>query len=588
MVIFMRNIFLCALLAMMLTACGPGGNQNVRPDQNRSKAQGLSLYQQQDYFLAAESLTQALNDLPKDQEVYVALLDSWLQLGEFVRVWQLLNQHDINTPEVKVIEASLQQQQGSCEWVVEHLHQTDYEMIDPAWRKRYLQLVAECQQTLGNHLSAAVNFIQLSDLQDDEIDFKNNNDAIVRNLISVDEETLILNIGLDTDPLTQGWLEAAYVKFGADGISGERWLTQWTDHPAASYFLDMNQDSNNQKVAVMLPFSGRFSQVGKAVQKGFLAAALADHKGFNELVFFDTGSAGENLATAFYSAQEYQSDLIIGPLDKASIDLLEQMPEATIPVILLNQSEANYHQFTLSPEGEAETVAERMVSDGVKNVLIMAPNDEWGERMTKAFAQRFVDLGGSIINNTYFHAEQNDYSAQLRQVLGLVESQLRARNLQQFLKLPVNSEEVVRADIDAIFLAAKPSFARLMIPQLKFHRAAEIPVYSSSHVFAGLNNEQHNKDLEGVMFTVSPVELETTTLIEQLPFELRNIKSDKRLFAFGYDAYQLISRLSWMSRVHTGMVDGLTGNIRIGFDGKFSRELLWAQYRNGSIIPLNH
>ncbi|MCB1583876.1 MAG: penicillin-binding protein activator [Xanthomonadales bacterium] len=584
--IVLRNIFLPGMLALLLVACGPGGNNNVRPDQNRFKNQGLSLYQQQDYFLAAESLSKAFEALPRDREVYIALLDSWLQLGEYARVWQLINQNDLAAPEVQIIEANLQQQQSGCDSVINLLSQFDTEVLSIDWQKRYWQILASCQQNLGEHLSAALSYISLSELVEDVITRQKINDTIVQNLIAVEEEALILIIGNETDALTQGWLEAAYIKFGADGISGEGWLSNWSDHPAANYFLDMNQVSSHQKVAVMLPFSGKFAEVAKAVQKGFLAAALADTKGLNELIFFDTGSAGENLSTVFYSAQEYQSDMIIGPLDKASIEVLEQMPEATVPIILLNQSESNYYQFTLSPEGEAEIVAERMVADGMKNVLIMAPNDEWGERMTKAFAQRFVDLGGQIKNNTYFQPEQNDYSAQLRQLLGLVESQLRAKNLQQFLKLPVNSEEVVRSDVDAVFLAAKPSFARLMIPQLKFHRAAELPVYSTSHVFAGLHNEQHNKDLEGVKFAVSPIELEPTALLEQLPFELKLVKSDKRLFAFGYDAYQLISRLGWMSRVHTGMVEGLTGNIRIGFDGKFSRELLWAQYRNGSIVPL--
>lgn len=587
MVILMRNILVCALLALTLTACGPGGNQNVRQDQNRLKTKGLALYQQQDYFLAVESLTEAFEQLPADQEIYVALLDSWLLLGEYVRVWQLLNSHQLDAPEARIIEASLQQQQGDCEAAVLLLDQVESNILDSAWQTRYHLLSANCQQALTNYLSAALSFIKLSELTEDVIESKSINDSIVQNLIRVNDEALILSIGTDLDLLTQGWLEAAYIKFGADGISGMGWLSNWPDHPAGNYFLDMNQVNSHQKVAIMLPFSGRFAQVARAVQKGLLAAALADGKGLNELMFFDTGSAGENLATAFYSAQEYQSDMIIGPLDKDSIENLEQMPEATIPVILLNQSESNYHEFTLSPEGEAETVAERMFADGMKNVVILAPNDEWGERMTKAFAQRFFELGGQIKNNSYFQPEQNDYSAQLRQILGLVESQLRARNLQQFLKLEINSEEVVRSDFDGIFLAAKPSFARLMIPQLKFHRAANIPVYSTSHLFAGLNNEQHNKDLEGVTFAISPIELEPATLLEQLPFELRAVKSDKRLFAFGFDAYQLISRLGWMSRVHTGMVEGLTGNIRIGLNGNFSRELLWAKYQNGSIVPLN-
>ena len=582
-----RNKLLGILCVLFLTACGTGSGPNLKSFNNRAKDSGLALYQQQDYFLAIDYLTQAYEQSPNDSEVYVALLDSWLQLGETVRVWQYLNQSAISTAETMVIEAELQQQQNTCVDAIVKSSEVNKVLLNDDWLKRFWLVTSHCHSQNKEYLSAAKALIQLNQWIDDPVEKQRIHDLIVQNLIAVNEIELILAIGDTGDELTQGWIEAAYVKFGADGLSGAGWLRQWPNHPASFYFLDLNQTNIKQKVAILLPFSGRFDQVAKAVQKGLLTAALSDQNSNNELIFFDTGSSGENMSTAFYSAQEYPVDMMIGPLDRDSIEALELMPEPTIPVVLLNQSESNYLQFTLSPEGEAETVAEKMIADGVARVLIMAPNDSWGERMTNAFAQKFVDLGGQIQNNSYFQPEQNDYSAQLRQTLGLVESQLRAKNLQQFLKLNLNSEEVVRSDVDAIFLAAKPSFARLMIPQLKFHRAADIPVYSSSHVFDGLNNEQHNKDLEGVKFAISPLEFQSSELFESLPFDLRKIKQDRKLFAFGFDAYQLISRLAWMSRVNTGMVDGLTGKVSLDSNGHFRRELLWAQYRNGSIRSLN-
>ncbi len=582
-----RNKILGLLLVLFLSACGTGGGPNLKPANNKAKNNGLALYQQLEYFLAVDYLNDAYQVLPNDEDVYVALLDSWLQLGEPLRVWQLLNESLISTAESQLISAELQQLQGACDLALDQLTVINRLMLAEDWLKRYWLLQSNCYAQNKQNLAHALALIQLDQWLLDPTEKQLNHNSIVQSLIAVDEAELILALGESEDAVTQGWIEAAYVKFGADGVSGAGWLQQWPNHPASLYFLDMNQISSNQKVAILLPFSGRFNQVATAVQKGLLSAAMSDQNKGNELMFFDTGSAGENLSTAFYSAQEYQADMIIGPLDKDSIDSIEKMPEPTIPVVLLNQSESNYLQFTLSPEGEAETVAEKMILDGVNNVLIMAPNDSWGERMTKAFAQRFVDLGGQIQNNSYFQPQQNDYSAQLRQVLGLVESQLRAKNLQQFLKLNLNSEEVVRSDVDAIFLAAKPSFARLMIPQLKFHRAADIPVYSSSHVFDGLNNEQHNKDLDGVRFAISPIELQTSELYESLSFDIKKIKADRKLFALGYDAYQLIARLSWMSRVNTGLVEGLTGKVSLDIDGHFRRELLWAQYRNGSISSLN-
>ncbi len=585
-----KKILLISAIVMhglLLVSCG-GGSSGVKPMNDANKRNGLELYQQKDYFAAADWLQKAWAVNSADEAVYVALLDTWQQLGEITQVWKLLNESDIQTAEVNLIEAEIAQADQQCEAAIALTEGIDPLLISVMWQSRYWALQAGCLSQLKLYVQATEALVQQQAFTTDPVEQQNLNNRIVENLIQVNEETLIFAIGdLAYDAVTMGWLEAAYVNFGADGVSGSNWLLQWPDHPAASYFLDLNQVNSSQKVAVLLPFSGRFSAVAKAVQKGMLTAAMADTENQNELVFYDTGSQGESLSSAWYSAQENNADLIIGPLDKSSVIAAEQMPVPTVPVVLLNQSDAhNYFQFTLSPEGEAEQVAEQMIKDGVKRVLIMAPNEEWGERITTAFAQRFVDLGGYLVNNSYFQPEQNDYSAQLRQTLGLVESQLRAKNLQSFLKIDLSSDEVIRADIDAIFLAARPDFARLMVPQLKFHHAADLPVYSTSHVFDGLNNEQHNRDLQGLRFVLSPIELQSSDLFEVLPFDLGRVGDNKKLFALGYDAYQLINRLQWMNRVNTGMIDGLTGKVSLGRDGHFNRGLLWAQYNNGSIIAL--
>ncbi|MFC3193144.1 penicillin-binding protein activator [Marinicella sediminis] len=574
------------LMVLALASCSSTQGPGTQPTDSREKRQGLMSYAQQDFFNAANLLSRANELHPRDPEVFNALLDAWYQMGEYVRIWQLLNQDPWRTPQSSLIEAELMVIQNQCDQATVVTASVQPELLTAEWQIRYWDIQTSCHASNKAWLEAAVALIKVNQLVTDPATRQLNDDQIVRYLIQVPQEQLIMMIGASEDELIEGWIEAAYINFGADGTSGAGWLNQWQGHPASYYFLDFNRVNNQQKVAVLLPLSGRFEEVAQAIQEGMLAAVLSDAGNQNELLFFDTGSQGENLANAWFSAQEQQVDLIIGPVDKNSIEQAVQLPEATTPVVLLNQADSNYFQFTLSPETEAEEVAEQMIADGHKNVIIMAPNDAWGERMTKAFAQRFVDLGGQITYNSYFQPAQNDYSAQLRQVLGLVESQLRARNLQQFLKLNLNAEEVVRADVDAIFLAARPAFARLMIPQLKFHRAADIPVYATSHVFDGLNNEQHNKDLEGVIFAISPIEIEAPYLFEILSFDLNKINSDKKLFAFGFDAYQLIARLEWMSRVNTGMIEGLTGDIRLGLTKTFRRSLLWAVYRNGLVRSL--
>ncbi|MCF6299640.1 MAG: penicillin-binding protein activator [Proteobacteria bacterium] len=576
-------------LLILLTACG-SGSQVTKPFGSGNVDRALKDYAAENYFRASPELEKAFKLYPGDNQLALALLDSWIQLGEIVRAWAVLDQSNVlQTSEGKILKAELKLFEQQYEDAVMLLERVDSETISASWQSRKYQAGATAHERLGQYVSSAMSLINMSELLDIE-DQASFHEKIIKTLIQADEYDLIVAVG-DTElsAIQQGWLEAAYVDFGADGISGKQWLESWGNHPAGRFFLDFAQVSHYRTIGVLLPLTGKFSVVGKLVQKGMLAAAFSSPASHSKMLFFDTGSAGEFLTTAWYSAMEAGVDIMVGPLDKGSIEQVDMLPVSTVPVMLLNQSElSNYYQFTLSPEEEAINVAQKIIADGHKRVMVIAMKTEWGNRMTMSFAQEFKARGGLVVNNSFYQPEQNDYSAQLRQSLGLVESKLRAKSLQQFLKLKLYSKEVVRPDVDAIFLAARPDFARLMIPQLRFNHAAKIPVYSSSHVFSGVVNVQLDKDLNGVKFGLSPFEINNPTLNEQLDFDTTKMAANRRLFAFGYDAYSLVFRLDWMQRVNSGQLSGLSGVLNMGFDGVIRRKLVWAEFSNGEPVLIKN
>ena len=56
-----------------------------------------------------------------------------------------------------------------------------------------------------------------------------------------------------------------------------------------------------------------------------------------------------------------------------------------------------------------------------------------------------------------------------------------------------------------------------------------------------------------------------------------------RLYAFGYDAYQLLRGLEVASRGTA--VDGLTGRLTLDASGRVQRETDWAQVQGGRLQP---
>lgn len=580
-----KIILLFGLLA--LAAC-TNKQQNNRPQIDEAADKGLALYSQQRYFEATKWLQQAIDKEPR-ADTLLALIDAYGQLGDFSKAWQY-DGHQLlqNRPERYIIKAQFEE--GFCQNDADLLYQVQPDTLSPQWRQRFWQAAGDCYLQQGKPLLAAKHYIQKARNTIAE-NRKAANDQIVKALLQAREPELLAALAETTDIWTKGWLEAAFINFGADGQTAEQWLQQWQDHPASAYFLDRNQVSWKQRIAVLLPFSGRFNTVAKTVQKGMLTAALTEIDNRPDLLFFDTGSNGESLIEAWQAIQGSSVDAVIGPLDKTSIQQLQQLVlenPIDLPILLLNQAEqTQLPQFTLSPEGEAEVTADKMWHDGHRNVVIMAANSAWGERLTVAFAQHFAELGGTVVSNHYFQTEQHDYSAQLRKILGLVTTKSRAKRLQQILGVPINSKPTISSNLDAIFLAARPDFARLMVPQLKFHHAAKVPVYVTSHVFNGKNNTHYNKDLKDVRIGLAPLQLQQSELLNTLPFESSGIKNDDaKLFALGYDAYHLISRLQWLGQVNGSRIQGLSGNISIDFDGHIIRDLVWAIFKNGKIIAV--
>ena len=53
-------------------------------------------------------------------------------------------------------------------------------------------------------------------------------------------------------------------------------------------------------------------------------------------------------------------------------------------------------------------------------------------------------------------------------------------------------------------MAANEAQARQILPQLRFHKAENLPIFSSSHVFSDVNIGTSKKDLEGLIFGDAP------------------------------------------------------------------------------------
>jgi len=218
--------------------------------------------------------------------------------------------------------------------------------------------------------------------------------------------------------------------------------------------------------------------------------------------------------------------------------------------------------------------------------VVLAPETDWGERMAEAFQADFLHEDQQIIVSARFQEAENNYSPVIERILKIDESKARKTQLENTLQMPLEFEAVRRNDIDVIFLAASSEQARLIRPQLRFHDAGDIPVYSSGRVYSGQPNPAYNQDLNGIRFAITPWQLEHTQT-DEIP-ELESIRGGNfaSLYAVGHDAWNILPWLDLMRKDPDFPFTGYSGSYESAHSANLSREPAWAVFRRGLPTPL--
>ena len=143
-----------------------------------------------------------------------------------------------------------------------------------------------------------------------------------------------------------------------------------------------------------------------------------------------------------------------------------------------------------------------------------------------------------------------------------------------------------------IFMVASPRAARLIRPQINYYYATDLPVYSTSHVFSGIENVSRDRDVNDVLYCDMPWLLKPSA-DHELMRELLELEAGEsyrllpRFAALGIDAYYLPLKLAELAALPYERYNGLTGKLRIQQSNKIFRELNWAKFVNGkpTLLP---
>ncbi len=404
-----------------------------------------------------------------------------------------------------------------------------------------------------------------------------------------------------------GWVELALIGktylTDVDALRQElaTWQARFPNHPGQFAVVDKLLAESERlslpanRITLMLPLTGQFADAGAALRDGFITAWLAEgqHGSERSISIIDTND--QDPGTAYLDAVEAGAQFIIGPLRKEAVTAISNTGDIRVPTLVLNTvaraadsgaPPAGLFQLALSPEQEAGQVAERIWFDGYVAAAVIGPSGNWGERVTSAFAQAFERLGGTVVETGQFDPEERDLSAPVKALLSIEQSEQRFKAVRKLVGTNVAFAVRRRQDIDAIFMAGFANQARMLRPQLRFHRASRVPVYATSHVYTGVPNADLDRDIDGVIFGDMPWIL--TPVDEQ--GALRQVLEQhwpeamagySRLFALGADAAALVKRAGRLRAQPGESFQGHTGTLLIGDNNVVIRQLKWARITEG-------
>tara|TARA_R110001583_G_scaffold49303_4_gene154327 strand:- start:4084 stop:6135 length:2052 start_codon:yes stop_codon:yes gene_type:complete len=425
------------------------------------------------------------------------------------------------------------------------------------------------------------------------------------------------------------------------------WKAAYFDHSVLAFMPEVLTNISAlspyqpDNIAVLLPLTGRFEKQGKAIQFGLLNAYYQQQKALQnegeqppKLHFFNTQTT--NAQQLAIQIKQANIDFVIGPLMKREIEELLPLL-GTLPVLALNRftetaqvavdtdsenvinndiandigieneieianksntlNENNpvawHYAFPLSPEDEARQAAIMIRADKHKHPLIIAPKSNYGTRVADAFKAQWASLtpGSDVKVEAHYFQSTSTLADFMEDVFQTGDSKRRISQMRSIVGAPIETEVRSRRDVDAIYIVSKRDELILLKPFIDVSVspfAENIPLYASSRSHSEDRFNMHNKELSELVFSDNPF------LLNQYPEMNNEVEqswgkqsfSTLRIFALGFDSYQIINQLIYLQNNENAVYKGLVGELSLDSGNNVDAKLSWAKYQDGTLFEV--
>ncbi len=532
---------------------------------------------------AAQAYLVLASQAPSHGDHYRLLAaEAWRQEGQLDRaapVLALIKREKLAEDEpvrLDLLRAELALKSGDAQSALQLTTQPTVYVPAPL-QLRLLELRARAMAASGDNWGAARTRVEM-DARLEGLDRTQNRNQIVDLLAKLGADPLKQRAAaMKPDDRMSPWIDEALARLGVAVAHAQPTLGQ----PVGT--LIPGADANVREgfkmppqVALLLPVGGATAAASNTIREGFFAAyadSSKNHAPRAEVRMYDSGGSGTSAIKAYQQAVADGAQLVVGPLTRSEVAAVLSQAQLPVPVLSLNHPDnknlpANgTSEFGLLPETEGAQAADHMVERGIRNAYVLISGDDFAQRAASAFKAELAARGGQVQGSAQLSAGSVNYSSAIK---GL---------------------QIGQSAGDAgIFISMRPQQARLLLPQLQVANV-KLPMFATSHVYAGVEDPSADNDLEGLEFCDAPWLFDAqpglpshADIAIQLP-ETKGVSA--RLFAFGMDAWNLAPYLDWL-RAHPGSyLPGASGQLTADQFGRIRRVLVWAKFQGGVAHPLS-
>jgi len=248
--------------------------------------------------------------------------------------------------------------------------------------------------------------------------------------------------------------------------------------------------------------------------------------------------------------------------------------------------------LSMRPEDEAKQAAATLSRQKFQHPVVLSQKNIVSKRIAQAFVKQWQRITGNAIEVVYYDTGAQ-MQANVKASLSVDKSKARITKLESRLNQSIKTKTRNRRDIDMIYLVGTPEQTRLVKPYIEVNISEFsklIPVYASSRSHSTQSDYSSNSDLQGLTFTEIPWLLanEQNAELAALSQELWPKRSDglSRLFAMGYDSYQLINKIPLMQQAPYLQHWGQTGVLKLNENSVLTRSLLWGVYKRNKVVSI--